>query len=111
MDWTPGDLALTVRAGPIKCPNPHYTFHRGDVAPPKGSVHEVRVVGVRPMDNGTYCGCINLQFTDGSCGIVQRFIKVTPGTEDSFDQETIALYTRQPSLTEASARAIALDGC
>ncbi len=95
-NWEVGDLALIVRGGKIKCPNPHFGFHDGVKVPSVGTIGTV--VSVRPsvMYCGDYCGCETIDFFDGRSAVTQRARKIRPHTPDAEDAETIALLNGKP---------------
>lgn len=74
-DWQPGDLALCVKRGEIKC---SVVRHSGKLVPPLMTVREVKKVS--PCVHG-YCKCETLYFTDNFAGLSARFVKVTPGVD------------------------------
>ena len=94
-DWKPGDWAVCVNAGPIKCPT-HMVVHLGVRSPALNSAG--RVASVRPCHparRGTVCHCIALEFADGSSGIARRFRKILPDKHEPCEQEFVALLKRK----------------
>lgn len=102
-DWKPGDLAMMVVAGQIRCPNCRRR-HTGKHNPPHCSIRTVQSVGYCTDDynarqRARYGDCFvaGLTFTDGTRGFSPRFRKIRPHTPDAEDRETIALLNGTPA--------------
>lgn len=103
-DWRPGDLAVCVLRGPIKCGRP--AIHRGGNV--THSQAPLRVLAVRRglvtnLETGleVECGCIDLLLEDGSKGVSQRFRKVTPDKNEPCEEEFTELLNRSKQPVKA----------
>ena len=102
-DWQPGDLAILVTEGTIRCPNCGRR-QTGEYNPPHGAVREVSGIGFCTDDYSPeevarhgHCYLPDLHFPDGTSGHSSRFRKIRPHTPDAEDAETIALLTGKPA--------------
>ena len=99
-DWQVGDLALMIESGQLQCPHMRNVIHMGSLCPSPGAVRKVVCVEesrvVNSFSRSLYCGCIDLDFADGTGGVSQRFRKIRPHQPDAEDAETIRLLTGAP---------------
>lgn len=77
-----GDVVVCVRTGMIACPHSSNHWHTGEGSPANGSVSRIEAIYLDVTDDGFVCGCTALRLSDGLAGIVQRFRKIRPASEE-----------------------------